>query len=239
MDAANGLSHGIAVFPHTADNLTGIAAVAAVDVDEVLALAERLMAKLARPVVVHTAQQDHHFLDPFFRIGFCLPFLWLDQRHQFRKRFNEIRDIFRLHAKHSGIAFCQNTGFVFTEIRLNKILPVKVFQFHNVPVADDEACRSIKHVQQAKEVGRDIAAGSSRAKHHDLDRTIHWKFHHFTPARRSMKPRFISILTLSFLRTLTCSSHSFGNWCSNPSMTVSGSTGTKLSPQKMRALISG
>ena len=197
------------------------------------------MAELARPIVVHAAEQDHHFRSIPIQKSAGLPQVRRNQRHQLRERLDEIGDVFCFHAKDCGIAFCQNTGFVFSKIRRDKILPVKVLQLYNVPIADDEACRPIKHVQQAKEVGRDIAAGSSRAKHHDLDRAIHREFHHFTSARRSMKLRFFSTLILSFLRMLTCSSHSLGNWRSNPSTTVSGSMGTKLSPQKMRALISG
>ena len=239
MDAADGLSHGMPVSTHAADHLTGVAAVATVDIDEIITSAESLVAELACPVVVYAAEQDHHFRSVPIPKSVGLPQVRRNQRHQLRERLDEIGDVFCFHTKDCGIAFCQNTGFVFSEIRRDKILPVKVLQLHNVPIADDETCRPIKHVQQAKEIGRDIAAGPSRAQHHDLDRAIHREFHHFTSARRSMKPRFFSTLTLSFLRMLTCSSHSLGNWRSNPSTTVSGSMGTKLSPQKMRALISG
>lgn len=44
VDAADGLSHGMAVFAHTADYLTGIASVAAVDVDKVMTLLEGIVA---------------------------------------------------------------------------------------------------------------------------------------------------------------------------------------------------
>ena len=69
-------------------------------------------------------------------------------------------------------------------------------------------------------------------------RTIHWKFHHHTSERNSRRLRFFSFFGRA-LRTLTCSSHSCGNGCSSPSMTSAGSMGTKLSPQKMRALSVG
>ena len=219
--------------------MTGVAAVATVDVDEIITSAESLVAELARPIVVHAAEQDHHFRSVPIPKSVGLPQVRRNQRHQLRERLDEIGDVFCFHTKDCGIAFCQNTGFVFSEIRRDKILPVKVLQLHNVPIADHKARWAVQHVQQAIEVRSDIAARSSCAQHHDLDRAIHREFHHFTSARRSMKPRFFSTLTLSFLRMLTCSSHSLGNWRSNPSTTVSGSMGTKLSPQKMRALISG
>lgn len=137
----------MAVPPHAADHLTGVAAVATVDVDEILALTERLMAELARPIVVHAAEQDHHFRSVPIPKSVGLPQVRRNQRHQLRERLDEIGDVFCFHTKDCGIAFCQNTGFVFSEIRRDKILPVKVLPLHNVPIADHKARWAVQHVK--------------------------------------------------------------------------------------------
>lgn len=74
-----------------------------------------------------------------------------------------------------------------------------------------------------------------------LDRAIRWKLHRNASSRRSRKLRLSGFLNRSgfLLRMLTCASHSLGNGCSNPSITILGSMDTKESPQKIRALTSG
>ena len=74
VDAADGLSHGMTVFAHTADYLTGVAAVAAVDVDKVMALLEGLVAELTCTVIVHAPQQDQ-FHGPSFADNLPIPIL--------------------------------------------------------------------------------------------------------------------------------------------------------------------
>ena len=117
VDAADGSSHGTSVFPHAADHLAGIAAVAAVDVDEISALFESLMAELPRAVIVHAPQQENHLSDFSSRIVVRFPFSRFDQGHKLRERFNEIGNILRFHAQDGGVAFREHTGLVFAEVR--------------------------------------------------------------------------------------------------------------------------
>ena len=241
MNAADGSADRSSVPSHAAHDLPGILSVAAVDVDEFLALMKSLMAELPRLIVIHAAQQQYHFLRPLGRIGIQLPFLRLDQFHQIRQLFNKAGNILCLHSKHSGIPLCQHAGFIFTQVCGDKVLPVQVLWLDNIPIADDKSGRTIQHMKQAKHIRGNIASCAAGPQHDHLDRAIRWKLHRNASSRRSRKLRLSGFLNRSdfLLRILTCVSHSLGNDCSNPSITILGSMDTKESPQKIRALMSG
>ena len=69
VDTANRFEYRASVSPNASHHLSGVFAIAAVDVDQVFTLIERLMAELAGLVVVHAAEQNHHFLDLTIGIG--------------------------------------------------------------------------------------------------------------------------------------------------------------------------
>ena len=133
------------------------------------------MAELTGLVVVHRADQNDLLPDKLCAI--YPPVVRLYQTPQVILLLYKGRYILRLQPKYCGVPLSKHFRLVFSQIGLDEILPYQVFLLYNIAVADDEPYRTFQGVQQAVQVGRDMAPGPARAQHDDLDRACLRKFH--------------------------------------------------------------
>ena len=127
-----------------------------------------MVAELPGLVVVHRADQNDLLPDELCAI--YPPVVRLQQTPQVILLLYKGRYILRLQPKYCGVPLSKHFRLVFSQIGLDEILPYQVFLLYNIAVADDEPYRTFQGVQQAVQVGRDMAPGSARAKLDDL----HW-----------------------------------------------------------------
>lgn len=115
---------------YAADHLPAVLAVAGIDIDEVAKPGENPVAERAAFVVIDCADKDYQLRTVQ---------LALEQAIQPVLIFDIFGDVLGRKPEGIRISFGQHLGLVPPDVRLDKILPDKVFLFHQIAVRDDEA----------------------------------------------------------------------------------------------------